>query len=41
LPLHASCRFSFDEELWPIARATLSLLQQAGVNVGIFGADEV
>ncbi|MEM2104795.1 MAG: (Fe-S)-binding protein, partial [Candidatus Bathyarchaeia archaeon] len=37
---HAGCRFSFDEELWPVTRATVTLLQQAGVDVGIFEAEE-
>ncbi len=37
---HAGCRYSFDEELWPTARAGLSLLRTAGVDVGIMGADE-
>jgi Fe-S oxidoreductase len=34
------CRYSYDEELWPIARAGVTLLQQAGVDIGIMGADE-
>ncbi len=38
---HAGCRYSYDKELWPVARAGLSLLQKAGVDVGIMGADEV
>jgi len=37
---HAGCRYSYDKELWPIARAGLKLLQKAGVDVGIMGADE-
>jgi Fe-S oxidoreductase len=37
---HAGCRYSYDEELWPVARAGLSLLQKAGVDVGIMGAEE-
>jgi len=37
---HAGCRYSYDEELWPIARAGLSLLIDAGVDVGIMGAEE-
>jgi Fe-S oxidoreductase len=37
---HAGCRFSFDEDLWPIARSTLTVLMSAGVDVGIFGGDE-
>jgi len=37
---HAGCRYSFDKELWPIARGGLDLLQKAGVDVGIMGRDE-
>jgi Fe-S oxidoreductase len=38
---HTGCRYSFDEELWSVAKAGLSLLQKAGVDVGIMGANEV
>jgi Fe-S oxidoreductase len=38
---HAGCRYSFDEELWPVARGGLTLLRDAGVDVGIIGTDEV
>ena len=34
---HAGCRYSYDKELWPIARAGVNLLQKAGVDVGIMG----
>jgi len=37
---HAGCRYSFDEDLWPIARGGLTLLRDAGVDVGIMGTDE-
>jgi Fe-S oxidoreductase len=37
---HAGCRYSYDRELWPIARAGIILLQKAGVDVGIMGEDE-
>ena len=37
---HAGCRYSYDQELWPIARAGVNLLKKAGVDVGIMGADE-
>jgi Fe-S oxidoreductase len=37
---HAGCRYSYDQELWPIARAGLSLLQKADVDVGVMGQDE-
>jgi len=38
---HAGCRYSFDEELWPAARGGLSLLLDAGVDVGMMGDGEV
>ena len=38
--LHIGCRYSFDEELWPVARAVVKLLQKAGVDFGIAGKDE-
>ncbi len=37
---HAGCRLSFDEDLQKVAVATVKLLQQAGVDVGIAGVDE-
>src|SRR4030042_2499467 len=37
---HAGCRYSFDEELWPVARAGLTLLLNAGVDVGIMSNEE-
>jgi len=37
---HAGCRYSYDEELQPIARAGLQILRDAGVDIGIMGADE-
>jgi len=38
---HAGCRFCYDEELQKVARAQVSLLQNAGVDVGIMGGDEL
>ncbi len=38
---HVGCRYSFDKELWPVARAGLNLLQKANVDIGILGAEEV
>ena len=38
---HAGCRFSYDEELWPVARGAINLLSKAGVDVGIRGKDEM
>jgi len=37
---HAGCRQCFDEELWKIARGAVTLLKNAGVDVGIMGKDE-
>jgi Fe-S oxidoreductase len=37
---HAGCRYCYDEELWPLARAAVNLLKKAGVDVGIAGKDE-
>jgi len=37
---HAGCRFSYDEELVETARTAVTLLKNAGVDIGIMGADE-
>ena len=37
---HAGCRYSYDEELWPVARTALQLLLDAGIDAGIMGAEE-
>jgi Fe-S oxidoreductase len=37
---HTGCRYSYDKELWHIARAAVRLLQQARVDVVIAGKDE-
>jgi Fe-S oxidoreductase len=37
---HAGCRYSYDEELWGIARQSVNLLKKAGVDIGIGGKDE-
>jgi Fe-S oxidoreductase len=37
---HAGCRFSYDENLWPKAQAAVTILKNAGVDVGILGGDE-
>lgn len=37
---HVGCRYSFDEELWPVARAAVNLLKKAGVDISIAGRDE-
>ena len=37
---HAGCRFSFDQDLWPKLRAAVTLLRDAGVDIGIMGKDE-
>ena len=38
---HAGCRYAYDEALWPIVRGGLNLLLDAGVDVGIWGNEEV
>jgi Fe-S oxidoreductase len=37
---HAGCHISFDEDQWKLARAAVTLLKNAGVDVGIMGKDE-
>jgi Fe-S oxidoreductase len=37
---HAGCRTCFDKDMWKVARDTVKLLQKAGVDVGIGGANE-
>jgi len=37
---HCGCEMSFDEDLWPVARGAVTLLKEAGVDVGIMGKDE-
>jgi Fe-S oxidoreductase len=37
---HAGCRFSYDQELWHIARTAVTVLKNAGVDIGIMGKDE-
>jgi Fe-S oxidoreductase len=37
---HAGCRTCYDEDLWGVARATVSLLRKAGIDFTIGGAGE-
>jgi Fe-S oxidoreductase len=37
----AGCRYSYDQALWPIIRGGLELIVKAGVDVGIWGKEEV
>jgi Fe-S oxidoreductase len=37
---HVGCRTSFNRDMWQVARATAKLLQKAGVDFGIAGANE-
>lgn len=37
---HAGCRFSYDKELWKVPRAVVTVLKNAGVDVGIMGKEE-
>ena len=38
---HAGCKYSYDKELQENARAAVTVLKDAGVDVGIMGADEM
>ena len=38
---HAGCQYCYEEELWPVARTGLSLLRDAGVDIGILGGSEI
>ncbi|MFH0730858.1 MAG: (Fe-S)-binding protein [Pseudomonadota bacterium] len=38
--LHVGCQYSYTEELWPILRGAVSLMQEAGVNFGFAKNDE-
>jgi len=40
IAFHVGCRYSFDEELWRVPRAVVTLLKKAGFSVGIMGRDE-
>jgi Fe-S oxidoreductase len=37
---HAGCLLSYDSELWDVAKAAVALLNAAGINAGIMGAEE-
>jgi Fe-S oxidoreductase len=37
---HVGCRYSFDESLWSVVRTAVTLLQDAGVDLGIMGKAE-
>ncbi len=37
---HAGCLLSYEPELWPVSRSIISLLQTAGLKVGVMGAEE-
>ncbi len=37
---HAGCQLSYDEERWQVARTAITILKDAGVDVGIMGHDE-
>ncbi len=37
---HVGCQTSFNRDMWKLARATVKLLQKAGVNFGIGGENE-
>lgn len=37
---HAGCRYSFDDAMWPVARAAAELLRKADLDVAIAGEEE-
>jgi Fe-S oxidoreductase len=37
---HAGCRFSYDKALWPTIRNAVSILKDAGIDIGVMGRDE-
>jgi Fe-S oxidoreductase len=37
---HAGCQLCYDEERWQVARTAITILQDAGIDIGILGADE-
>ncbi len=37
---HAGCRYSYDKELWPVIRNAVTIIKDAGVDIGIMGKDE-
>jgi heterodisulfide reductase subunit D len=37
---HVGCQTSFNKDMWKLARATAKILQKAGINFGIGGANE-
>jgi Fe-S oxidoreductase len=37
---HAGCRYSYDKDLQQTARTAVSILKQAGIDIGIMGAEE-
>jgi len=37
---HVGCRTCFDQDHWPVAQGIVSILQDAGIDVGIMGQDE-
>ena len=39
--LHVGCQLSYDEELWPVIRGAVSILQEAGVDFGVAMKEEV
>jgi Fe-S oxidoreductase len=37
---HVGCRTAYDPEMWKVARSIISLMQKAGIDIGIAGAKE-
>jgi Fe-S oxidoreductase len=39
--LHVGCQLAYDEELWPVIRGMVAILQEAGVDFGVAQKEEV
>jgi Fe-S oxidoreductase len=37
---HTGCRTAYDPKMWKVARSSISLMQKAGIDIGIAGAKE-
>ena len=37
---HAGCRVAYDEDLWPVARSAVTIMNKAGLDVAIAGQNE-
>ena len=39
--LQVGCQLAYDEELWPVIRSAVTILQKAGVDFGVAKKEEV